>query len=99
MDIGRHQVLQGVVHAAVPGQRKLPREYRGGDAEPEMAPAVARAGMAAVQVALVDQRDLRVRKSQGQRRPAARLARGGVVPGSTWRNGLTTTSANTPSVA
>jgi len=54
MDLGAHQIRNRVVHQPVASEGRKPCKARRGDAHPEM-PALARAGVAGVQGAVVVQ--------------------------------------------
>ena len=63
VDAARHQGVEGIIYEAMTGDAAKPFEPRAGDGDAEMAP-LARAGMAGVQVAVVDN-DERLRSERG----------------------------------
>lgn len=91
MNIGLHQVAEGVVDQPVAFQGAAALEERGGDADSEVAAAVPGARVAGVEVAFVD--DLQLCRLQGCGEPLADGDQTILVHGSTSLNGLTTTFA------
>ena len=85
MNVGGHEIAEGVVHQPVLGQATQAIEAGTGDADVKMAAAILRAGMADVEMALVcNLQDLWF-KRYGE--PAA--DRGDPVAGTGWRHGMT----------
>ena len=66
MNIGLHQIAQRRVDAAMARQQRLTGKRRRDDAHAEMPAAVARAGMANVQMTLVLDRQFARRQRSGQ---------------------------------
>src|SRR5688500_1725294 len=97
MHIRLHQRPQRGIHEAMPRERREAGERGAGDPKREMAASVARAGMAGMPMALVDE----LEPGRLQRRDERRADRVRSLPprqahGSTGRNGRTSTRTNTP---
>ena len=92
MDIGLHQLAQGLVDPAMPRQWQQAGESFAGDIQRVMAAAVAGTFMAGMAMAFVEQFQLRgLKRRQRRKNPLAAIAHG-----STGLNGRTSTPLYTP---
>lgn len=94
VDVGFHQIADGIVDEAVTLQRPEAGEASGDDPHVEMPAAVFRACVSDMLVALVD--DLEVGRLQRRVNACPDLGDAGVVHGRTFLKGLTSTFSYTP---